>query len=274
MKNNITANDILKLLLKKHKDDICVPECKHGQSWSDEKIKRFDMWAMKKSYTNPITWIYEIKVSRQDFLQDQKWQTYLPFCTDFYFVAPAGIIDVKEVPEQAGLLLLSKNGTRLFCKKKAPYRHVEIPASVYKYILMSRTKIVDSTYYTNTDNGGKDKQIYWQQWLDDKNEKQNLGYNVSRKIRQLYDKNVKRVKMNQDQLENRIENLEDAKRILKELGFEKPDNIGWDREYKIRQRITEINEGFPENSVTKHLKLAIKNLQNTIEIIKESNSNG
>lgn len=155
MKSNITANDILKLLLKKHKDDICVPECKHGQSWTKEKVKRFDLWSMKKSYANPITWIYEIKISRQDFLQDNKWMTYLPYCTDFYFVAPAGIIDVSEVPEQAGLLLSSKNGTRLFCKKKAPHRHVDTPDCVFKYILMSRTKIVDSTYYNKDSNRQK-----------------------------------------------------------------------------------------------------------------------
>jgi hypothetical protein len=271
MKNNVTANDILKLLLKKHKDDICVPECKHGQSWTKEKVKRFDLWAMKKSYTNPITWIYEIKVSRQDFLHDNKWQTYLPFCTDFYFVAPAGIISVDEVPEQAGLLLSSKNGTRLYCKKKAPHRDVIIPDSVFKYILMSRAKIVDSTY-ANVENGN-DKKRYWQQWLDNKNENQDLGYNVSHKIRQLYDKNVKLVRMNQDQLEIRIEKLESIRIILKDLGFDE-NNLGWNYREKIRQRIAEINEGFPENNVTKHLELAIKNLQNTIEIIKESNSNG
>lgn len=153
MKSNITANDILKLLLKKHKDDICVPECKHGQSWTKEKVKRFDLWSMKKSYANPITWIYEIKISRQDFLQDNKWMTYLPYCTDFYFVAPAGIIDVSEVPEQAGLLLSSKNGTRLFCKKKAPHRHVDTPDCVFKYILMSRTKIMDEIIKDSNSNG-------------------------------------------------------------------------------------------------------------------------
>ena len=258
----MTANTILKLLLKRHKDDICVPECKHGQSWSAEKIKRFDLWVMKRSYANPITWIYEIKVSRQDFLQDSKWQAYLPYCTDFYFVAPYGIINVNEVPEQAGLLLSSKNGTRLYCKKKAPHRDVRIPDSVFKYILMSRSKVVGSNYC----NIKNDKKEYWQQWLDEKKEKQNLGHNVSRKIRQLYDKNVKFIKINQGRIENNLEKLEGVKRILKELGFNE-NNLGWAYESKLRQRIAEINEGFPEKDVVKYLKTAISNLENVITAV-------
>lgn len=258
----MTANTILKLLLKRHEDDICVPECKHGQSWSAEKIKRFDLWVMKRSYANPMTWVYEIKVSRQDFLKDNKWQSYLPYCTDFYFVAPYGIIRPEEVPERAGLLLSSKNGTRLYCKKKAPHREAEIPDSVLKYILMGRSKIVGS----NCCNIKNDKKKYWQQWLDEKKEKQELGHSVSRKIRQLYNKNVRFVKIKQDQLEARIEKLENAKRILKELGFNE-NNLGWRYDEKLRERIEEINEGFPEKSVIKHLKAAILNLENTITVV-------
>lgn len=269
----MTANTILNLLLKRHKDDICIPECKSGQSWVKAgQMKKFDLFAMKRSYTNPMTWIYEIKVSRQDFLRDDKWQTYLPYCTEFYFIAPAGIIDPTEVPEQAGLLLSSKNGTRLYCKKKAPYRDVIIPDSVFKYILMSRTKIVDSTY-TNAGNS-TDKKMYWQQWLEDKTENQELGHNVSRKVSQLYDKNIKFVKIRQDQLERRIENLEDTKKILKEMGFENSDNIGWNREEKIRNRIAEINAGLPEKDIVKHLENAVLNLQNTIGVILNKHNEG
>lgn len=263
MKNSITANDILKLLLKKHKDDICVPECKHGQSWTREKSKRFDLWAMKKSYTNPMTWIYEVKVSRQDFLKDNKWQSYLPYCTDFYFVAPYGIIDVNEVPEQSGLLLSSKNGTRLYCKKKAPHREVKIPDSVFKYILMSRVKIVNSTYYNNESS----RKEYWRQWLENKQDSKELGWNVSKKIRRLYEKNIELVQINQKHLDGKIEKLEDVERILKKLGFNE-NNLGWRYDEKLRERVAEINEGFPEKDVVKHLESAILNLQNTIKTIK------
>ena len=266
--DKITSSTILKLLLKKHDKDICVSECKAGSSWSADKTPRFDLWTMKRSYTKPMTWIYEIKVSRQDFVKDDKWQSYLPYCTDFYFVAPCGIIDVSEIPEQSGLLLTSKTGNKLYCKKKAPHRNVTIPDSVFKYILMSRTEIVNSTYANNNSNSNSDKKQYWEQWLADKNENQRLGYNVSKKIRRLYDKNVDMVARNQNRIENEIKGLKEVKKILKELGFDS-ENLGWNYKQRIMDRIAEINEGFPEKSVIKYLESSIVNLKNTITLIKK-----
>lgn len=136
---------------------------------------------------------------------------------------------------------------------------------------MSRVKIVASSY-NHTDNH-KDMRLYWQQWLEEKKGKQELGYNVSRKIRQLYDKNVRLVEAKQNRLEHRVKQLEDTKRILNKMGFEDPDNIGWNREEKIRNRIAEINAGLPEKDVLKHLESAVLNLQNTIKVIKDSGDN-
>jgi len=257
----ITALTILNLLKNKHSEDICVAECKNGPTWTSSSVRKFDLWAMKRSYTKPMTWIYEIKVSRQDFLRDDKYQTYLPYCTDFYFVAPAGIIDVSEIPAEAGLLLSSKNGTRLYRKKKAPHRNIEIPISLYRYILMSRSKIINGRELK------QDKRDYWRFWLENKKENQELGYNVSKKIRQLYDKNVKDVRAQQNRLTLRIEKLERVKCILKELKFDE-NRLGWRYEEKIRARIEEINNGFPQKDVVKHLETAILNLQKTIEVIK------
>lgn len=263
----ITAATLLNLLLKRHTEDVCIPECKSGASWSSSKTRIFDLWTMKKSYSKPMTCIYEIKVSRQDFLRDDKWQTYLPYCTDFYFVAPAGIIDPSEVPADAGLLLSSKTGTRLFCKKKAPHRNVEIPISLFKYVLMTRSKIVASTY-TNTDNG-KDMQAFWQGWLEKKDVKQQLGYHVSRKIRKLYAENIEQVRVRQEQLDGRLEKLETVRIILKELGFDEK-NLGWNYRDKVCDRIAEINAGIPEKDIIKHLENAVANLKNTINVIQNA----
>lgn len=260
----ITANTIINLLLKRHADDIAVPECKNGPTWSAiGAVRKFDLWVLRRSYSKPMTWIYEVKVSRQDFLRDDKWQQYLLYCTDFYFVAPAGIISPDEVPEQAGLLLTSKNGTRLYCKKKAPHRDIEIPLSVYIYILMSRTKIVNGY-----DRESKiDKATYWRLWLAEKKEKQELGYNVSKRIRQLYDENVTLAKARQARLDLKIEKLEKTKQILKEIGFDEKD-LSWKIETRLKKRIAEINVGFPEGDVIKHLESAVLNIQNTIRVIQ------
>jgi hypothetical protein len=51
-------------------------------------------------------WIrgFEIKVSRSDFLKDEKWQEYAEFCSSLSIVCPAGLIQKQEVPKPFGLL--------------------------------------------------------------------------------------------------------------------------------------------------------------------------
>ena len=245
----ITADMILKLLLEKHTKDICVPECKSGSSWFDKAVKRFDLFAMKRSYSKPMTWIYEIKVARSDFLQDDKWQGYLKYCTDFYFVAPYGIINVDEVPEQAGLLLSTQNGTRLHCKKKAPHREQLIPDGVFKYIFITKSE-------------------YWSNWLKLKEEDHKLGYEVSRRIRQLYEKNVEMVTIRQNSIDAKLKKFESVKKIIEDIGFN-PDHLRYDYKDRMRERIEEINTGFPEKNVVEHLNCAIQDLKKTIDVIQK-----
>jgi hypothetical protein len=63
---------------------------------------RFDVVGVAR-YTRQVR-IYEIKSSRADFLNDAKWEKYLPYCTQFAFVAPAGAIFRWELPRPCGLI--------------------------------------------------------------------------------------------------------------------------------------------------------------------------
>ncbi len=63
---------------------------------------RFDVIGVAK-YTRQVR-IYEIKSSRGDFLSDAKWERYLPYCTHFSFVAPAGAIFRWELGPAIGLI--------------------------------------------------------------------------------------------------------------------------------------------------------------------------
>ncbi|RVV99518.1 DNA repair protein MmcB-related protein [Mesobaculum littorinae] len=49
-------------------------------------------------------WVVECKSSRADFLSDQKWQNYLPFC-DRYFWAVDAEFPVDLLPEETGLII-------------------------------------------------------------------------------------------------------------------------------------------------------------------------
>jgi hypothetical protein len=119
MKKRITSDTILKLLLEKHHKDLCIPECKTGSTWFSNKLFKLDLWVMRRSWSRPNTYGYEIKVNRSDFINDDKWNNYLKYCSDFYFVTYPGIIEVNEIPEEVGLLVTSVNGKRLYTKKKA-----------------------------------------------------------------------------------------------------------------------------------------------------------
>lgn len=118
----MTAQDILDLLRHRHRDDMLFTEIGCGSNGFDRGsgTTRLDAWAMPCSWTKSAYIGYEVKVSRSDFLGDTKWTTYLPSCTQFYFVVAPGVCDKSEIGEQAGLLVASKNCKRLVIKKKAP----------------------------------------------------------------------------------------------------------------------------------------------------------
>jgi len=142
------ASDIIRLLEREYPIEkfLSVPECKTGSPWIQRRCPRFDLWVMARSWVYPRFIGCEIKVSRSDFLRDNKWQDYLPYCTEFYFVAPPDIIDPAEVPEAAGLMVASEEGKKLTTEKEAPVRDVEIPRSILIYILMARTLLTVHTY--------------------------------------------------------------------------------------------------------------------------------
>jgi hypothetical protein len=63
---------------------------------------RFDVIGLGR-YTRQVR-IYEVKSSRADWLADSKWERYLPYCTHFSFIAPAGAIARWELDANIGLI--------------------------------------------------------------------------------------------------------------------------------------------------------------------------
>lgn len=90
--------------------------------------KRLDAWALRLYPMGGVQPTgFEVKVSRGDFRRDLsnsgKLGRYLELCQFFYYVAPAGLLSVEEIPEEAGLLVLQAGG-RLRRVKAAPNRGV------------------------------------------------------------------------------------------------------------------------------------------------------
>lgn len=211
----ITAREILGLLAIRHSGDVFVPECKDGPTQYVRGHSRLDAWTMPRSWAHPACTGYEIKVSRSDFLGDNKWQAYLSLCNLLYFVAPAGVIEKDEVPEGCGLLCVSKNGRMLRVAKKAPHRDVEIPEDLWRYILMCRANITAP----NMNGGGVPKAVYWRNWLREKVEKRELGREVSRGLQETFRTRVTKVEAEQKVIEVQMRPLNDAKEILDSIGI-------------------------------------------------------
>ena len=77
---------------------------------------RPDVFTIKKSFSHFLPLVYEVKVSRSDFLSDVtsgKWQKYLPFAGAVVFAVPKGLISKAELPAGTGLIVRSESGWRM-----------------------------------------------------------------------------------------------------------------------------------------------------------------
>jgi len=202
--------------------------------------------------------VYEIKQSRSDFLHDTKWHEYIKYCSDFYFVAPPGIIQPEELPPHVGLLVTSKNCTRLYMKRKAVHRDIQVPDSIFRYILMWRVKP------TIKGQVGQSPQEYWQTWLAERETKKDLGYNVSKKIRQIVEERIDNVNRDNLRLKDENRDLTEIKQLVKDLGYNKSFYSMYGMKDKLKARVREIETGLPEDLMT-YLDSVIKNL----ELIRE-----
>jgi len=230
----ITADIIKQLLSIKHGKDVYVEECKNGAS--GHGMRMMDAWAMKRSWTHPCYYGYEIKISRSDFLSDNKWPEYLELCNEFYFVAPAGVIRSEELSGDVGLLVVAKTGTKLFKRKVAPHRIIKPPEELLMYILMCRTRIVKSSYSWAERETTRQ---YWERWLNDKKEKLGLGTQCSEKLKESFEAQVYEVQKQIKIMQGKVDSCEDILKMCKEMGVD-PSN--WDAKRQIESRILKLTD--------------------------------
>lgn len=230
----ITSTDIKKALANFHYKDYFITECKNGSTYfpPPQGLLKFDGLAITKSYTQPCITGYEIKVSRSDFLQDDKWHLYLQYCNKFYFVVPAGLIKKEELPDDVGLIYYYPDSGALRSKKKALYRDIEEPAGVYKYIIYSRLDQDRIPFYES-------KADYAADYIADKAYKRMIGKEFSTKITiELQEANERLEKLKRT--EESLNLLEQIRNVMYEHGIAK-----WT--YKQEDIIKELDEALSSN---------------------------
>lgn len=254
----MTSQQIVSLLKQRHSDDVFVPECKNGPSAGMEHL-RMDAWAMAKSWTRPMTWGYEIKVSRADFLADQKMSEYMRYCSQFYVVCPKGVAAIEEIPEGAGLLQAVGTGTgaRLVSVRKAQVRNVVIPERLFRYILMSRARIDDAPE--------RDRARYWREWLDEKEEYRHLASRVSSAIHAY----VRKVEDENRELIERNGRYECIREALEQMGWKEPDKH-WISAHLVKAK---LEEHVPQ-SLMNHIAWARRSLEQVEKSLTEIREGG
>lgn len=162
---------------------IVFKNCNLGSKWMNDcsykapPLRRADLVVIKPSYTQFCIEIIEVKASRQDFLQDKKWQEYLPYCHLFSFACPKGLINRKELPEDVGLWVYDKEKKTWRCSKSGKLREIELNLEFLQALIFYRQKdetrrgYVDSWYrhrplekLVEIDHGIKEMINFYRDW--------------------------------------------------------------------------------------------------------------
>ena len=95
---------LLAALYKRHIDAICCEELAQYGNYATGN-RRIDFWVLTGGATQKA-FAYEIKASRSDFLRDSKEKQAfaLQYSDKFYYCAPKGLLDKREIPDWAGLV--------------------------------------------------------------------------------------------------------------------------------------------------------------------------
>ncbi len=92
--------------------------------WTDMQLgpmgsPRPDVYTVPKSYVRWTPMAYEVKVTRSDFRVDittGKWMDYRKYSAGVMFAAPINLIEVRQIPDGAGLMVRGDTGWRTLQK--------------------------------------------------------------------------------------------------------------------------------------------------------------
>lgn len=231
----MSSFQITELLRCNHTKDVFVSECKDGSTQFFGHA-RMDAWVMNRSWVRLCFTGYEIKVSRADFKQDEKWHSYLPLCNQLYFVCPKGMIEPDEMPDGVGLKYCTESQVRTV--KKASFREVQPPMELFVYVLMCRSRIVAPNFYEP--ESGEEKVARYKKWLADKSESRRLGEILSYEISRHTDE----VQAENKRLKSLIERWKKIEGLAKDAGITQ-----WDDENRMVDRLAQFKKLVPDEYV-------------------------
>ena len=125
----ITAESIKALIAQKYSEDKFATFFELRSS-TDGAMGSIDAFVMNVWPSSKFPrYAFEIKVSRADLMHElirpEKRQWSFDMSNEFWFVCAAGICKPDEIPENCGLMVVSKNGRMLRTIKRAQWREAQ-----------------------------------------------------------------------------------------------------------------------------------------------------
>ena len=254
VEKRITATEVKLALSNFHKgkSTYFITECKTCSTYfpDPQGLLKFDGIAVTKSYTKPNIIGYEIKVSRNDFKQDNKWHLYLQYCNEFYFVVPVGMVKKEELPDNVGLIYYNPDTKTLRTVKKALYRLIDKPVGIYEYIIFSRLSEDRIPFY-------EERAEYAKDFLEDKVNKKYVGDRLGTKLAKELQEAYKRL----DSLQHTERSLEAWTKVKKVL--DRHHILPW-RWYESDNWIKELENVLSGKCNSVDLEVAISQARNLL----------
>jgi len=165
----MTEHDIIEALRVKCAGDAFFDRAKLGPTWGGRGLRIMDAVSLRKSWARPCINGFEVKITRPDFLRDEKWPDYLDVCNRFYWACPKGLIKPDEIDKRCGLIWVNEKGIA-HTRTAARYRQIEPPDGLLMYLIMTR---LDNPY-----KGLVDNRTTLKDWLGGKRDDAELGRQV------------------------------------------------------------------------------------------------
>lgn len=222
---------ILKELSKRHETDAFFTEVKNGPTHTATELLRIDALAIKKSWAHPLFTGYEVKVSRQDFLRDEKWYAYKNYCHRLYFACPTDMIKPEEIPEDVGLIYYNPETSALRVKRRPVTREIEMPWEMLYYLIICRLESDRHPFFSS-------RREMLEAWVQDKADRRDLGYKVHNRMTKKIDESERRAIRVEREMENQKDELQLFERVRKIVARFGVDNHSWGIEKSLEKALS------------------------------------
>ena len=207
----LRADEIIRVLQRRHSRDLWFTEVKDGSTWLRNHV-RLDALAIRPSWTHPRFTGYEVKVSRSDFLRDEKWDAYLPLTHQFSFACPWDLIQPEELATDIGLYWVSPEGRVKQVRKPVLRPMTELPTALLYYVILSR---LDSEHHPFFSGAREAIEAF----LADKTARQELGRSFRSQLVRQVTELQQTLRQTQQERDMAVKRWEERAQTCRDLGL-------------------------------------------------------